>query len=294
MIKREIIRWSMALLWLALYIFFYRNYEKEEEKKEEIDRKENSFLSFYYFLANKFSFLGVGFYRLLPISSPALDRKKLSWFEVLKGKGEGERWLELDKKNCARDIFLLAGLLPVFLFFSDLFWIILCFIALRYYASIYFLKTKANKEKEIVEREIQDLLAGLVLALRAGMILDRAWQEVSRNKSGPLFEEMRRVSQLRKEGIGFNQAYLSFADRYQIEILKDFNQLIIQNVELGGSELARGIDQLRRKESKAMINRMHKAADRAQEQMLLPSLLQFIGILLLLLVPLFSQTHLFM
>ena len=100
---------------------------------------------------------------------------------------------------------------------------------------------------------------------------------------------MRRVSRLRKEGVGFNQAYLSFGERYQLDPLKDFNQLVIQNVELGGSELARGLDQLRRKESKEKINRLHKAADRAQEQMLLPGLLQFIGILLLLLVPLFKQ-----
>lgn len=132
-------------------------------------------------------------------------------------------------------------------------------------------------------------MTGLVLSLRAGMLLDAAWKEIAQDKEGPLYEEMRRVSRLRKEGVGFNQAYLSFGERYQLDPLKDFNQLVIQNVELGGSELARGLDQLRRKESKEKINRLHKAADRAQEQMLLPGLLQFIGILLLLLVPLFKQ-----
>lgn len=290
MMIEEGIRWAMALGWLIVYFLFYRKRKGDFSTEEtETGRKNVFFKQKTAFYGQRLSFLGEGMENLILFSSPGLYRKKIQWMEILKGQGEGSKWVKKEDQKCGRDLFLLSAFIPLFLFWSPFAWITLIGIGLRYYASISFLKSQAIQEKRKVENEITNLLTGLVLSLRAGMLLDAAWKEIAQDKEGPLYEEMRRVSRLRKEGVGFNQAYLSFGERYQLDPLKDFNQLVIQNVELGGSELARGLDQLRRKESKEKINRLHKAADRAQEQMLLPGLLQFIGILLLLLVPLFKQ-----
>lgn len=290
---QEGIRWALAFAWLALFFNFFREGEAKADFGREKNRKcpRGVFSLCRSFFDEDLNFLGEGFVKIFPLTTPGLNRKKAQWMEVLRGQGEGPRGVREKERICGRDLFLLSGLLPVFLFWSPLFWILAASMGLRYYASIYLLKTQASREKKIVESQISDLLTGLVLSLRAGMLLDAAWMELSQNKEGPLYEEMRRVSRMRKEGVGFNQAYLSFGGRYQLDVLKDFSQLIIQNVELGGSELARGMDQLRRKETREKINRLNKEADRAQEQMLLPSLLQFIGILLLLIVPLFGQNR---
>lgn len=288
---QEGIRWALAFAWLALFFNFFqegaRDFKREKKKKPQ----RGVFSLCRSFFEEDLYFLGEGFVKKFPLSTPGLNRKKIQWMEVLRGQGEGLKGVREKEQICGRDLFLLSAFLPVLLFWSPFFWILIAFMGLRYYASTYLLKTQASREKKIVESQISDLLTGLVLSLRAGMLLDAAWMEVSQDKEGPLYEEMRRVSRMRKEGVGFNQAYLSFGGRYQLDILKDFSQLMIQNVELGGSELARGIDQLRRKETREKINRLNKEADRAQEQMLLPSLLQFIGILLLLIVPLFGQNR---
>lgn len=139
--------------------------------------------------------------------------------------------------------------------------------------------------QEILE-ELPAVLTSLLLSLRAGALLDEAWEEAAAASDGILSKEMRRISGLRNEGVGIVASYRRFGESLPIPLLRDIAGSVSGSRERGGLEL---IDDLERKRQRLFEQKRaayRKEAQRASQLLIFPGLLVFFAILVLVMVPL--------
>lgn len=194
---------------------------------------------------------------------------------------EGELW---------RDLFLLLGLLPLGLAIHPLvFLVFCCFPVLRIFSDQESLRKKTKAIKEDLEEELPQMLTQFVLALRSGVLPYQAWMDLAQKGKGPLYGEMRALLLRMEGGVSLRVAMQEFGRKFELPALQEAGEILYQGMETGSGELASGLERLR---SSLFENRSRSyklRAEEASQQMIFPSLLLFLGILLLVLVPIFGR-----
>ncbi|MDY5841442.1 MAG: hypothetical protein SPJ59_00705 [Peptoniphilaceae bacterium] len=168
----------------------------------------------------------------------------------------------------------------------------ICMLALplvRIASALQKLKKDAKLRIKSIERSLPDLLAGWVLSLKAGMTPTAVWEKREMQSASPLDQEIQRITQMMQEGVSRKQAYLRFGEDFAMEDLRECGRLFSQYMELGGNELCIQLEEIRRKAVERRIRIDQKEAEKASQQMIFPSLLLFIGILILVMTPILGQ-----
>ena len=84
------------------------------------------------------------------------------------------------------------------------------------------------------------------------------------------------------------EAYRNFAERCGVKEVKKFSTLIIQNLKKGNEELAMFLNDLSDEMWEMKKNEVKQKGEKANSKLLLPVFLIFIGILILVLVPMMN------
>ena len=97
------------------------------------------------------------------------------------------------------------------------------------------LSRRIRSRREIIEREIPDLIDMLSVSIAAGLSFDQALQRVSEQWSSELGDEVKRTIYEMEMGLSRKEALRNLASRLEIDELTSIISLIIQSEQLGMS-----------------------------------------------------------
>lgn len=272
----------LTVLWLILMFSSNGMYD---EQIEEIDPDE-------YFLPELFQIGYAVIDKLhLDLNIDLFKKKKEKLIEI-KGQDEAEFFLYV---NVAGQISYILTLLPIGLMLTlladnveILFLIVVAALVLVYYFDYTMIDAVDDRHDELL-RNLPNVLSKLALLTNTGMILNDAWAKVAYTGEGVLYQEMRAAYQDMENGIATRAALESFSRRCNVKEIKKFVSVVEQNQEKGSGELARSLKELADEswnEKKQLTIQKGAAAD---SKLLIPTGIIFIGILLVIIIPLFTN-----
>lgn len=147
--------------------------------------------------------------------------------------------------------------------------------------------TKIRDEE--IQRDFPEVLSKLTLLVNAGMIMSEAWEKISETGESTIYQEMKKVVIDMRNGVSEIDALLSFGNRCMNDDIKKFASTLVQNLTKGNREL---VDFLKRQTSLCWEEKKHAArrqGEAASSKLMIPIGLMFVGILILVIVPVFTN-----
>ena len=158
---------------------------------------------------------------------------------------------------------------------------------------VYYFLTLA--EKKIAQRseellsDFSEVVSKLALLTNAGMIMRDAWNEVAFTRDSTIYNEMQKAYVDMNNGVSEVEAIRRFGLRCIIPEIKKFSSTIIQGLEKGNSELAVML-QSQSNEVWGMKQQMvRRQGAKANTKLMLPMFIMFIGILIMIVIPIFAN-----
>ena len=220
------------------------------------------------------------------------DRKLRQEIEVVYGEKYAEFYLRItyaQQITYSMLIFILAfifygitselSILIVMMVFSGL--------AFYYYGEVTSKKIAARSEEML--HDFAEAVAKLALLTNAGMILREAWEETAKAGDSVLYIEMQNAVNDMNNGISEIESVRRFGVRCIIPGIKKFSATIIQGMTKGNKELAIML-QLQSNEVWAERKQhVRRQGEKAASKLLIPMLIMFVGILIMIIVPIFTN-----
>ncbi len=144
---------------------------------------------------------------------------------------------------------------------------------------------KVKKRHEAISRQFPNVVSKLALLVTSGMIMDRAWKETAYSQSSELYLEMRKTSEELDNLVSPEAAYGNFINRCNTKETSKLASAIMQNLTKGNAEI--GV-LLKNMAKEAWLERRlgaKKLSEKANSKLMIPTMMLFIAILIMILVP---------
>lgn len=109
----------------------------------------------------------------------------------------------------------------------------LAFVPLGYFVPDLLVYNLAVKRQQAIQKELPDLLDQIVISIEAGIGFEQALARAGERNSGPLAEEVLRLTQDMTVGLSRREAYMALADRTTVDDLRNFCRAVVQAEEYG-------------------------------------------------------------
>ena len=167
--------------------------------------------------------------------------------------------------------------------------VMIVFAGLSYYALGKSAGKKINKRSEEMKRDFTDVISKLALLTNAGMILREAWEEVAYTGKSLLYREMQKCVDDMKNGLSEVDALFQFGVRCIIPEIKKFTSTLVQGLTKGNSELAFALKEQSKEAWGNKKQATKRMGEKAASKLLFPICIMFIGILIMIIVPIFGN-----
>lgn len=291
--NQEILRNYDGIAYSVLSLFLQSDYSKEIKK-----RKTNSIQMRKGYL-NKVSLFptcGHVMLRQCPqVRSSSIYRKMLLQFVELHGKKHATRLCDHLFACCFSIFFLGFGVILALgtgicgqgdLQTGGLVLVVgSALISVLLYALFDEVADQVNKRRETLLRQFPNVVSKLALLVTSGMVMDRAWKETAFSKNEELYQEMQLTSSELDNLMHPEEAYGRFIQRCHTKETSKLASALLQNLSKGNSEMGAV---LREMAADAWQERRHLAkrdSENANAKMMIPTMLLFVTILMLILVP---------
>ncbi len=157
------------------------------------------------------------------------------------------------------------------------------------YAQYDEVQDQVNKRHALLARQFPNVVSKLALLVTSGMIMDRAWRETAESQDEELYMEMRRTADELENLVDPAEAYANFLNRCNTKETTKLASAIMQNLSKGNAEI--GI-LLKDMAHEAWQERRHTAkrdSEKANSRLMIPTMLLFVAILIMILVPVFMN-----
>lgn len=147
------------------------------------------------------------------------------------------------------------------------------------------LTDRLNKRRATISRQFPNVVSKLALLVTSGMILDRAWRETAESQELELYQEMRKTADEMANLMDPVSAYTNFIDRCNTKETSKLASALIQSHSKGNAEIG---TLLKSMAHDAWQERRHTAkrdSEAANSKLMIPTMLLFIAILVILMVP---------
>lgn len=220
------------------------------------------------------------------------DRKLRQELEILYEKKYVEYYLRVAySQKITLALTLAAIAMPMYGLANDIMAAVVALI-FAVAAYIYFgtlADVKIKKRTEEMEGDFCEAVSQLALLTNAGMILKDAWSEIANAGDGVFYQEMRNTLAEMNNGVAEIDAVRNFGIRCMTSDAKKFASTIAQGIVKGNSELS-GMLQEQSKEVWNMRKQyVRREGEKASGKLLLPMCMMFIGILIMVLIPIFAN-----
>ena len=164
--------------------------------------------------------------------------------------------------------------------------ILLAALAIMYYKQT--VDNQLSDRRDELLAQFPQALSKLALLVNCGMVMREAWAKMAQTDTGVLYQEMELTMEEFRNGISEVTAYRNFAERCGLKEIRRFSSTMIQNLNKGNEEVAYFLRELSEEmweEKKHLAKRKGEAAN---SKLMLPVGLIFIGILVMIMVPVFT------
>lgn len=162
---------------------------------------------------------------------------------------------------------------------------VMAFLVMWYIEEL--LNDKLEARRDELLADLPQVLSKLTLLVNSGMTLRDAWKKVAAGGNRVLYREMQVTVQEMQNGLSEFEAYRNFADRCSIKQIRRFSSTMIQNMQKGNAEISYFLKEMADEmweEKKHLVKRKGEAAN---SKLLIPTGMIFIGILIMIMVPVF-------
>ncbi len=106
-------------------------------------------------------------------------------------------------------------------------------VPLGYFVPDLLVYNQAIKRQELIQKELPDLLDQIVISIEAGVGFEQALGRAGERNTGPLADEVLRLTQDMTVGLTRREAYMALADRTSVDDLRNFCRAVVQAEEYG-------------------------------------------------------------
>lgn len=150
------------------------------------------------------------------------------------------------------------------------------------------LRTRAEKRQEEIDRDFPNILSKTALLVTAGMNIVKALGEASASGDSIIYIEMQRVMKEINQSSSVTAAFSSLQSRCSNRYLDRMVSLITKSYSAGNANLAEDLREINREcwlEKKHQSRRMGEVV---QNKLFVPTMLMFIGVLVVIIIPAMS------
>ncbi len=163
------------------------------------------------------------------------------------------------------------------------------FSGLAYYYFGTTAKQKITKRSNELLSEFANVVSKLALLTNAGMIMHDAWRQVAESGDGVIYEEMRNAVTDMDNGISESEALRQFGIRCVIPEIKKFTSVVAQGLSKGNAELAMELQNQSKEVWMLKKQDVKRQGELAANKLMIPIVVMFIGILIMVIVPVFAN-----
>lgn len=220
------------------------------------------------------------------------ERKRRQQIALIYGEKHSEYYLRVNAaERFTLALLLLVAGLALYGLTSE---IAIVFVMLLFsFVAFYYVSTlpeeTLKKKTGNILNQFADVVSKLALLVNAGMILKEAWIKVSETGDGELYQEMRRAVEQMNNGVSEVDAYTEFGTRCTSPEIKKFTSTIVQGLVKGNRELVEMIKQQSREIWDAKRHRVKQEGEKAASKLLIPICIMFVGVLIMIIVPIFAN-----
>jgi len=142
-----------------------------------------------------------------------------------------------------------------------------------------------RKRQKSISREFPNVVSKLALLVTSGMIMDRAWKETSYSGDTELYLEMRKTSQELDNLVSPETAYSNFINRCNTKESAKLASAIMQNLSKGNAQIGKLLKGMAREAWQERRHTAKRDAEKANSKLMIPTMLLFLAILVMLMVP---------
>lgn len=271
-----------TLLWIFLYAkyrntfqVYIDNLEKDEYQMPEL------------------FFIGMGFMNLIYYDlHTRKGRVRIKEIAEVKGKKYAEYYYYVIKGATFTYILTFTPLVLVLGAMANeptLLLLGLCFEALLIRVLQQQIDEKLNERREELLLDLPSMLSKMALLINSGMVMREAWVKVSQTGDRVLYQEMQITSSEMANGASDLEAFRNFAERCAIKPIRKVTSTLIQNMQKGNKELAFFLEEMSREMWEEKKNLVRQKGETAGAKLLIPVGMIFVGILILIMVPIFAS-----
>ena len=270
---------------LTAWLFFYIKGRKYEGLFENLEESDYPFKEIYF----------VGYAVMETIHyqyKSKQDRAARKELSILYGEKYAEYFLRVVYAQRVTISFtLLALTAPLYGFANDvlILLVMLMFVGVAYY---YFGTISAEKIKKRSEQMLSDfsnVVSKLALLTNAGMIMHEAWEEVAYTGDSEIYKEMQTTVQQMNNGVSEIDAMFHFGARCVVPEIKKFTSTIVQGLTKGNSELIMMLQEQSKEVWALKKQNVRRQGEKASSKLMLPMMVMFVGILIMVVVPIFAN-----
>lgn len=276
---------GIGLIILAAWIYFYIKGMKYEElfinlEENDYPFKEIYFVGYAVMEATRYQY------------KSKKDRSARKELSILYGDKYAEYFLRVVYAQRVTISFTLLTLAaPLYGLADDvlILFVILMFVGVAYY---YFGTLSAEKIKKRSEQMLSDfsnVVSKLALLTNAGMIMHEAWEEVAYTGDSEIYKEMQITVNQMNNGVSEIDAMFNFGSRCVVPEIKKFTSTIVQGLSKGNSELIMMLQEQSKEVWALKKQNVRRQGEKASSKLMLPMMIMFVGILIMVVVPIFAN-----
>lgn len=282
----DIVILALGCLVVALWLLLFFQGKKDDWMFEQLNDEDYPVKDLY--------FVGYALITRLHLTFKSKkDRRLRKELSVLYGEKYADYYLRVTYAQQATMGLTVLALAAPFYFFTEgdllIFLLVVAGAAAAYYYYGTTVHDKIEKRTEEMLSEFSDVVSKLALLVNSGMILREAWERTAYSKEGIIYDEMRRSVITMQNGDAETDALFAFGQRCVAPEIRKFSSTLIQGITKGNSDLAVLLTQQSKEVWELKKQHVHRQGELANNKLLLPMCLTFIGILIMVIVPVFSN-----
>ena len=275
----------LGVIALILWLLLFAQGKKYNEMFDVLEEKEYPLKEVY----------GMGYALLEKIQynyKSRGDRKLRQELDVLYGNKYSEYYLRvIHSQQITFAVTLLVISFALYGLSSEVLALIVGFVfsGLSYYYFGTVTKKKILKRSDELMHDFSEVVSKLALLTNAGMILREAWQEIAFAGESTIYSEMKTAVNEMNNGVPEIDAVFNFGSRCMLPEIKKFTSTIIQGMTKGNRELTTMLQEQSREVWQLKKQLVRREGERAASKLLIPICIMFIGILIMILIPIFAN-----
>lgn len=150
------------------------------------------------------------------------------------------------------------------------------------------INSKAAKRREEIDLEFPNVVSKMVLLLFSGMNVSKALEQTADSGEGLMYQELSMLVKETNQSVSLETALIHMQNRCENKYLDKFVTIVSKSFGSGNANLAEDLKVLN---DECWMEKKHSArrmADKVQTKLFVPTMLMFVGILVVIIVPVMS------